>query len=406
MLKKCYFCVFFADLEIMKYDKLIVGLGNPGNKYESTRHNIGRMAIDKIAEKFSAEWQPEKGIYLKAELKTKGKLFLLCKPDTYMNNSGEAVKKIADKYSVNPNDIIIIVDEYNFPLGRIQLKQSGSDGGHNGTASVINELNNENFWRLRCGIGNDFGPNGLVDYVLSDFPQEQKPILDDLLKNIRSAVTHFMGHPNFKKAASEINSENLWTAKEGLPKIENKREIRKVTVFAASSQNVNEKFFLVAKELGHILANNNIAVVYGGGKVGLMGALADSTLDNKGKIIGIIPEFLMDKELGHSGITHLIKVKNMSERKAKLIEGSDAIVALPGGCGTLDELLEVITLKQLGKYNKPIIIVNVDGFYNPLIEMLNKSVDEGFMEENHRNLWTVVDNIKDILNIISQSMTI
>jgi len=406
MLKKCYFCVFFADLVIMKYDKLIVGLGNPGSKYENTRHNVGRMAIDKIAEKFDAEWQPETGIYLKAEFKTKGKQFLLCKPDTYMNNSGEAVKKIADKYSVNPNDIIIIVDEYNFPLGRIQLKQSGSDGGHNGTASIINELKDENFWRLRCGIGNDFGPNGLVDYVLSDFPLTQKQILDDMLNKITSAVTHFMGHPNFKKAASEINSELIWTEKEGLPKIENKREVRKVTVFAASSHDVSDKYFHAANELGHILANNNIAVVYGGGKVGLMGALADSILDNKGKIIGIIPEFLMEKELGHSGITHLIKVKNMAERKAKLIEGSDAIVTLPGGCGTLDELFEVITLKQLGKYKKPIIIVNIDGFYNSLIEMLNKSIDEGFMDKNHRNLWTVVDSISEILDAISQSMTL
>ncbi len=179
--------------------------------------------------------------------------------------------------------------------------------------------------------------------------------------------------------------------------------ISKVCVFCASSHKVDSKYFDVAEKTAEVLTSNNITTVYGGGAVGLMGKLADTAMEKQGKVIGIIPKFMMDVEWGHKNITELILVKDMHERKKKLIEDIDAIVILPGGSGTLEETLEVITLKRLGKFTKPIIFINTDGFYNSLFQLFDKMVEEKFMREEHRQMWTSIDQPEEIINAIKVS---
>ncbi|MDD4489640.1 MAG: TIGR00730 family Rossman fold protein, partial [Paludibacter sp.] len=145
-------------------------------------------------------------------------------------------------------------------------------------------------------------------------------------------------------------------------------------------------------------------LIYGGGHRGLMGKIADTVLSNGGQVTGIIPGFMCEVEWNHTGLTELILVETMHERKEKLARMADAAVALPGGCGTMEELLEVITWKRLGIFTKPIIICNVDGYFDPLIEMLNRSVDENFMGKEHRNMWTIVSSPEFVLNAIEHSV--
>ncbi len=177
-------------------------------------------------------------------------------------------------------------------------------------------------------------------------------------------------------------------------------DIRKVCVYCASSTKVDRNYYTEAKLLGKELAENGIETIYGGGSVGLMGQLADSVLENDGKITGIIPHFMQELEWGHKGLTKLILVNDMHERKKKMIENTDAVIALPGGTGTLEELFEAITMKRLGLYLSPIILVNTNGFYKPLIEMLEKMVNENFLRREHLKMWTVVNNAKDIIKTI------
>lgn len=174
----------------------------------------------------------------------------------------------------------------------------------------------------------------------------------------------------------------------------------KVCVYCASSNKVDEKYFKATQVLAKNLAKNGITSVYGGGSNGLMGCLADTALQEGGKVIGILPHFMDKVEWGHKNLTELILVKDMHERKRLLIEGVDAVVALPGGCGTLEELMEVITLKRLGKFTKPIIILNTDGFYNHLKSLLDKMVEERFMRTEHNDIWTFVDKPEDIIPAI------
>ena len=144
--------------------------------------------------------------------------------------------------------------------------------------------------------------------------------------------------------------------------------INKVCVYCASSNKIDSKYLDSAARLGKILAENRVPIVYGGGAAGSMGKVADSAMEKGGKVIGIIPEFMVDLEWAHKGISELQIVDTMHERKTKMIDGTDAAIALPGGSGTLEELIEAITWKRLGIYSKPIIIVNTDGFYNPLLD--------------------------------------
>jgi uncharacterized protein (TIGR00730 family) len=171
----------------------------------------------------------------------------------------------------------------------------------------------------------------------------------------------------------------------------------KICVYCSSSSKINDKYFKSTENLAKEFIKEKISVVYGGGGAGLMGHLADTIIDNGGKIKGISPRFMKDIEWTHKRLTDLELVDTMHERKSKFLEGIDGIVALPGGCGTLDELIEVITFKRLGLFFKPIIILNVDGFYDPFKEMLEKCVDEKFMDDKHLEMWQFVDDFKDVV---------
>jgi uncharacterized protein (TIGR00730 family) len=175
--------------------------------------------------------------------------------------------------------------------------------------------------------------------------------------------------------------------------------ISSVSVFCASSQKVDPVYFQDALELGEILAKNHIDVLYGGGAIGLMGCLADSILKNGGKITGIIPQFMLEQGWGHVKVDHIV-VENMHERKKKLAENVDAIITLPGGVGTMEELLEMITLKQLGKLIAPIVILNTNGFFNPLLSLFEQMIKQHFMRDIHRNLWIIADKPSDVLDAI------
>lgn len=179
--------------------------------------------------------------------------------------------------------------------------------------------------------------------------------------------------------------------------------ISRVCVFCASSHKVDEKYFNVAEETAKALVIANVTTVYGGGAVGLMGRLADVAMENGGKVVGYIPKFMMDVEWGHKNISELNLVKDMHERKKKLIENVDAIVVLPGGSGTLEEVMEVITLKRLGKFTKPIIFVNTDGFYDGLFQLFEKMIEEKFMREEHRNIWTSIESPSEIISAIESA---
>jgi hypothetical protein len=177
-----------------------------------------------------------------------------------------------------------------------------------------------------------------------------------------------------------------------------------ICVYCASSSQVKPSYFDATARLGRILAEANLSVVYGGGSMGLMGQLANSILEAGGKITGVIPRFMCEVEWNHTGLTELILVDTMHERKEIMAMMADAIVALPGGCGTLEELLEVITWKRLGIFTKPIVIVNLDGYFDALIVMLNRAVDEHFMREEHRQMWAVVETPEAILTAIQNSV--
>jgi len=176
--------------------------------------------------------------------------------------------------------------------------------------------------------------------------------------------------------------------------------INRVCVFCASSRQVHPEYFDAANRLGKELAKQDVTIIYGGGGAGLMGEVATGALAEGGKVTGILPRFMSDLEWGHTGLTELKLVDDMRERKQMMIEDVDAVVALPGGCGTLEELLEVITLKRLGIFLKPIILVNVRGFFDPQIEMLNKCINERFMNEKHKSIWSVASKAEEVVETI------
>lgn len=178
-----------------------------------------------------------------------------------------------------------------------------------------------------------------------------------------------------------------------------------ICVYCASSTQVKPSYFEATARLARILADANLSIVYGGGSNGLMGQLADSTLLAGGKITGIIPRFMCEVEWNHTNLTELILVETMHERKEKMAMMADAVVALPGGCGTMEELLEVITWKRLGIFTKPIIIVNLEGYFDALISMLDRAVDEHFMRDEHRYMWKVIETPEDVLIAIKDSVS-
>ena len=177
----------------------------------------------------------------------------------------------------------------------------------------------------------------------------------------------------------------------------------KICVYCASSTKIDPVYFEATEKLAIALVKENIEVVYGGGAVGLMGKLADTVLEHGGKIKGIMPQFMNEVEWAHKKVTDFEFTKTMHERKAKFLEGIDGLVTLPGGSGTFEELMEAITLKRLGQFTKPIVILNTKGFYNPLKQMLELSVSEHFMHEKHLEMWTFVDHPEEILPAIKNA---
>ena len=173
-----------------------------------------------------------------------------------------------------------------------------------------------------------------------------------------------------------------------------------VCVFCASSTQVADVYINAAKDLANELVKNKIAIRYGGGQVGLMGALADYTLKMGGKITGVIPQFMVEVEWQHKDVEDMILVETMHQRKNLLIQNVDAVIALPGSTGTLEELIEVISLKKLGLFSKPVIIINTNGFYNSLKDLLNKMIDEKMMRKEHLKVCNFTDQPKGIVDLI------
>lgn len=174
--------------------------------------------------------------------------------------------------------------------------------------------------------------------------------------------------------------------------------MKRVTVFCGSSLGTEDIYKSQATLLGQTLAKRNIELVYGGAKIGLMGAVADGVLSEGGKVIGVLPNFLKSKEIAHEQLTELILVDSMHERKTKMNELCDGVIALPGGFGTLEELFEMLTWAQLGLHKKPIAILNINGFYNPLNVMIQTMVDKGFLKEVNQQMLLVCDNIEELLD--------
>ena len=166
-------------------------------------------------------------------------------------------------------------------------------------------------------------------------------------------------------------------------------EIKNICVYCASSPQIAPVYFKAAERLGYLLAEKGINLIDGAGKVGLMGCLNNTVLAAGGTVTGVIPRFMVERGWHHSDLTQLVETETMHERKSLMARMSDAVIALPGGCGTMEELLEVITWKQLGLYLKPIVVLNIQGFYNPLIEMLEKAIGQQFMRREHESLWQV-----------------
>jgi uncharacterized protein (TIGR00730 family) len=174
-------------------------------------------------------------------------------------------------------------------------------------------------------------------------------------------------------------------------------------VYCASSRTSHPDYRSAAHRLGEVLADAGLTVVYGGGAVGSMGALADGALARGGRVIGILPRFMAELEWGHKGLSDLQLVEDLRTRKHMMLTLSQAAIALPGGSGTLEELLEAITLKRLGLYLNPIVLVNTRNFYTPLVAMLQRAVDERFMDERHLRMWQVVGTPEEVPEALSNS---
>ena len=172
--------------------------------------------------------------------------------------------------------------------------------------------------------------------------------------------------------------------------------IRTVCVYCASSSRTPQVYLDAATALGHTLASAGMRVVYGGGSLGSMGRMAEAALAAGGHVTGVLPKFMDELEWGHRSLSELQLVEDMHERKRRMLELSDAVVALPGGCGTLEEHFEAITWKRLGLFFGPIVMVNINNFFDPCAAILNRAVDEHFMNERHREMWTLVPNPESV----------
>lgn len=177
-------------------------------------------------------------------------------------------------------------------------------------------------------------------------------------------------------------------------------KITSVCVYCASSTKIAPEYFEAANRLGTLLAQQGIRLINGAGGIGLMRATADAVLEAGGKVTGVIPTFMIEQGWHHTGLTQMLEVENMHQRKQAMAQLSDAVIALPGGCGTLEELLEIITWKQLGLYPNPIVILNTNGYYQHLLEMMNHAVEQNFMRQQHSAIWQVANTPEEAVALI------
>lgn len=178
--------------------------------------------------------------------------------------------------------------------------------------------------------------------------------------------------------------------------------VKSVVLYCASSPQIDKSYIEAAKELAKILVENDITCITGAGKTGLMGALNDTIIENGGIVNGIIPQFMFDAGWSHPNLSELIITEDIHERKKQMADFSDAAIALPGGLGTLEELAEILTWKQLNLYNKPIIILNTNGYYDSLLAFLENIVDEKFMHADCKNMWRVISSPEEIINALME----
>jgi len=175
---------------------------------------------------------------------------------------------------------------------------------------------------------------------------------------------------------------------------------RRVTVYAASSQDLSPGYYDAASRLGRCLAEAGVSIVYGGGGHGLMGAMADAALAGGAEVHGVIPDFLAGVEAYHRDLTRLQVVDDMCTRKHLMLENSDAVVSLPGGCGTYEEVFEAMTMKRLGQWTGPIVLINTHGFWNRFLDFLEHSISERFMARIHGRMWRVVEQPEDVIDAL------
>lgn len=176
-----------------------------------------------------------------------------------------------------------------------------------------------------------------------------------------------------------------------------------ICVFAASSSRIDKRYSAAAAELGALFAKSRMSVVYGGGGIGLMGVLADSVMENDGTITGVLQEFMNDEGWGHPHVSDMILTSDMGERKKNMLARADAVVALPGGVGTLEELTEAITLKQLGLFRGPVVILNTLGFYKSLIRFFEHMVEGHFLRFEHKGIWEVVNTPEEVIVALTKN---
>jgi uncharacterized protein (TIGR00730 family) len=174
-----------------------------------------------------------------------------------------------------------------------------------------------------------------------------------------------------------------------------------ICVYCGSSANVAQSYKDAAVHLGREAGERGVEIIYGGGRVGLMGLVADAAIAAGGRVTGIIPSHILEMEVAHQTLTELIVVENMHQRKMMMFERSEAFVILPGGLGTLDEAFEILTWKQLGLHSKPIIVANIDGYWDGLLALVRHGVDEGFIRPRHARLFTEVGDVAGILSVLS-----
>jgi uncharacterized protein (TIGR00730 family) len=173
-----------------------------------------------------------------------------------------------------------------------------------------------------------------------------------------------------------------------------------ICVFCGSATGINPVYAEAAKELGQSMASSSIRLIYGGGNIGLMGIVADAVMNNGGEVTGVIPDFLLRREVGHRGITTLEVVDSMHQRKKRMADLSDAFIAIPGGWGTLDELAEILTWRQLGLINHPIGLLNLNNFFTPLLQQMVTMVGEGFLREENLDFLKIGNSPKEVLSQI------